>query len=37
MCGVPSSLPEAALRLGDSGEKVNLEKARQEHAAYVEV
>lgn len=32
---IPSSLPEAALRLDESGESVDLEKARRQHVAYV--
>lgn len=33
--GVPSSLPAAALRLGD--QEVQLEKARHQHEEYVKV
>ena len=37
VCGVPTSLPTAALRLGEPGEPVNLEKARKQHEEYVKV
>ena len=37
VCGVPASLPGAALRLGEPGEPVNLEKARKQHDEYVKV
>ena len=37
VCGVPASLPGAALRLDEPGEPVNLEKARKQHEEYVKV
>ena len=37
VCGVPASLPAAALRMCDSGEPVNLQKAREQHEKYVQV
>lgn len=37
VCGVPASLPGAALRLGEPGEPVNLEKTRKQHDEYVKV
>ena len=37
VCGVPSTLPAAALRMDPSGEPVNLSRARQQHQEYVEV
>ena len=37
VCGVPASLPEAAVRMCDSGEPVNLQKAREQHEKYVQV
>ncbi|MCG8623188.1 MAG: hypothetical protein MJE68_14480 [Proteobacteria bacterium] len=37
VCGVAASLPGAALRQGEPGEPVNLEKAREQHDAYVKV
>lgn len=37
VCGVPESLPAAALRTCDSGEPVNLQKAREQHDQYVKV
>lgn len=37
VCGVPESLPAAALRTCDSVEPVNLQKAREQHDQYVKV
>lgn len=37
VCGVPASLPAAALRLGEPGEPVNLGRARKQHEEYVKV
>ena len=37
VCGVAASLPGAALRQGEPGEPVNLEKARKQHDEYVKV
>ena len=37
VCGVPASLPAAAVRMCDSGEPVNLQKAREQHEKYVQV
>ena len=35
-CGVASSLPATAIRLEEPGEPIDLERARQQHAAYTE-
>ena len=37
MCGVPASLPAAALRQGDQVAPVDLQKARDQHEQYVKV
>lgn len=37
VCGVPASLPGAALRQGEPGEPVDLERARKQHEEYVKV
>ena len=37
VCGVPASLPGAALRLDEPGEPINLEKAQKQHDEYVAV
>lgn len=37
VCGVPSSLPVAALRQDNEVEPVNLELARKQHKDYVNV
>ena len=37
VCGVPESLPAAALRTCDSGEPVDLQRAREQHDQYVKV
>ena len=37
VCGVPASLPGAALRLGEPGEPIDLERARKQHDEYVKV
>ena len=36
VCGIPASLPAAALRQNDTGEPVNLQRAREQHEKYVE-
>ena len=37
VCGIPDSLPAAALRMDSGGEPVDLEKARQQHEEYLQV
>ena len=37
VCGVPASLPAAALRQGDQVEPVDLQKSRDQHEQYVKV
>ena len=37
MCGVPESLPATALRMAETDEPVDLEKARQQHEEYLQV
>lgn len=37
VCGVPASLPQAALRTEDAGEPISLDKARHQHEEYVRV
>lgn len=37
MCGVPESLPATALRMAETDELVDLEKARQQHEEYLQV
>ena len=36
VCGIPESLPAAALRQ-DAGEPVDLQRAREQHKQYVEM
>lgn len=37
VCGVPASLPGAALRQDEAADPVDLMKAREQHEKYVEV
>ncbi len=37
VCGIPASLPAAALRQNEAGEPVDLQKAKEQHEQYVEV
>ena len=37
VCGVPASLPRAAVRMDDSGEPIDFDKAKKQHEEYVQV